>query len=170
GSSGSQDREHACQRVGVDGPVHGQTYARWKLDPDLAGYRLGQRYGRCRRPGNFDLGERWQRRRLYPGQLARHRLPPPCVELALARIANRSTRSERIPQDHQLLLHRPAPPARYPADDLDPSAHTTARMTTRSISLAIVQLRRSQKERQSAHLVVLVQDGRQTTLTSLLRV
>jgi hypothetical protein len=108
---------------------------------------------------------------LHSGQLAGHRLPPPRVELAtanlmpLACIANRSTRSERVPQDRQLLLYSPAPPTRYPANDLDPSGYTTARMTTRSFNLAIVQRRRSQKEPQSADKKPSTQGGLQTTLT-----
>ena len=65
--------------------------------------------------------------------------------MTLAGIANRSIRTKGVAQDRQLLLHRPAPPARYPANNLDPSAHTTARMTARSIRLAIVRHHRSRK-------------------------
>jgi hypothetical protein len=45
----------------------------------------------------------------------------------LAGIANRTLRAKGIAQDRQLLLHCPTAPTR---NDLNPSAHTTARMST----------------------------------------
>jgi hypothetical protein len=76
-------------------------------------------------------------------------------------------RGEAVPQDRQLLLNRPAPPSGNPPNDLDPSSHTTARMTTRSIILAIARHHRSRKERQSAYRHRVPQGGLPATLTHL---
>lgn len=86
-----------------------------------------------------------------PGQISRHRLSAPRVDrpaadfVPVARGADRTLRPKRIPQDRQLLLHRPAAAAGNPADNLNPSSHTTAhmtgRMSARSTRLAIIHPR-----------------------------
>jgi hypothetical protein len=103
--------------------------------------------------GNLDLGEHRPRHRQCrhpdPGQLARHRLPPPAIQLPAAHLMSlagrpdRSARAKCIAQHRQLLLHRLAPTARHAANDLDPSSHTTSRMTTRRVHFDIVRHRLS---------------------------
>src|SRR3546814_6900504 len=65
-------------------------------------------------------------------QIARQCLPAPRIEhpaadrVPLARCRDRAVRAERLAQDQQLLIHRPATAA---TDDLDPTAHTITHMT-----------------------------------------
>ncbi len=51
----------------------------------------------------------------------------------------------RTGQNPQLLLHRPAPTTRHPANNLNPSSHMSARMTTRPFALVIGHQRRPSK-------------------------
>ena len=103
-------------------------------------------------------------------QLSRHRLTPPGVEqpardlVPLDRRANRSTRTERIAQHRELLLDRPGAPARHARHHLDPTTHTIARMTTRSlINLPIHRALRP--KRPSIAAPASSQGGLQATLT-----
>src|SRR3546814_3841909 len=71
----------------------------------------------------------------HPGQLAGHRLSPPCVDRAAADLmaftgrAHATFRTKCIPQRGQLLLHRPTATARHSANDLNPTTHTTTHMS-----------------------------------------
>jgi hypothetical protein len=84
----------------------------------------------------------------------------------LAGVTHRTLRAKGIAQDRQLLLYCPAAPTR---NDLNPSAHTTARMSThmtaRWYTFDLVIHRRSLSERQSALHPATAQGGLGATVT-----
>src|ERR1700710_97120 len=99
---------------------------RWHLDG-----RRRQHHGRLADP---DYGKCGLRSGRHSAQCTQHRLAAPGVDRAaadlmtLARRPDRPPRPKRIAQGGQLLLDRPAAPARYPTDNLDTTTHMTGRM------------------------------------------
>jgi hypothetical protein len=100
------------------------------------GTRLSGHHGRLADP---DFGKCGLRPGWHSAQCTRHRLAPSGVDRAAAdlvkldRRPDRPIRPKRIPQDRQLLLNGSPAPTGYPPDNLDPTTHTTGRMTTRYI-------------------------------------
>lgn len=78
---------------------------------------------------------------------------------------HRAFTAKRITQDRQLLLHRPAPTTRHPANDFDPSGHTITYKTSCILIVEIVHHHRTKKKRQSAYTEAIMQGGFRATLT-----
>ena len=99
----------------IDHRIHSQADTCRQFDPDMPAMRRhGRRAVADNRIRDFNLGKCRHRSRRDADQFSRHGLSSPCINgsaanlVLLTRRADRAAGPKCIPQNRQLLLHRPA--------------------------------------------------------------